>query len=155
MNFSQIIGYPHDLHDKSYKRFPKFNGEGVVTTKDHLLEFWTMCIELKVNYLEDVMMRLFVSMLEGNASKWYTILPNNSMFGYDELESTFLEECDVLLDNKLFLNQLFEMKKENESVYEFNQRFNSLLSKMPYDVKPSPLATTLHYLGHLKGHLDS
>jgi hypothetical protein len=42
-------------------------------------------------------------------------------------------------------------KKENESIYAFNQRFNNLLSKMPNDVKPSLLATTLHYLGAFDG----
>lgn len=34
-------------------------------------------------------------------------LPNDSIFGYDDLEKRFLEEWDVLLDNKLLLNQLF------------------------------------------------
>ena len=42
-------------------------------------------------------------------------------------------------------------KKENEFVYEFNQRFNNLLAKIPNDVKPSPLATTLHYLDTFNG----
>ena len=73
---------------------PKFSGEGVFDARDHLLEFWSICTEMKVNELEDVMMRLFVLTLEGSASKWYRGLPNNSIFGYDELERKFLEEWD-------------------------------------------------------------
>ena len=59
LNFTQILGYPHDLLDKAYKRLPKFSGEGLFNARDHLLEFWSVCTEMKVNALEDVMMRLF------------------------------------------------------------------------------------------------
>lgn len=71
LNFTKIVGYPHDIPYKAYKRLSKFNVEGVVIARDHLLNFWTVCTEMKVNDVEDVMMRLFVSTLEGNASKWY------------------------------------------------------------------------------------
>lgn len=59
LNFTQILGYPHDLPNKAYKWLPKFSGEGVFNARDHLLEFWSVCNEMKVNELEDVMMKLF------------------------------------------------------------------------------------------------
>jgi hypothetical protein len=57
---SQIVGYPHDIPKKAYKIILKFNGGDMVKSKEHLQDFWKICIELKGDKIEDVMIKLLV-----------------------------------------------------------------------------------------------
>ena len=47
------------------KYMPKFSGEGEVTTKEHLADFYVYVDNLNIEH-EDVWMRVFVQSLEGD-----------------------------------------------------------------------------------------
>ena len=60
------------------KLLPHFTGEDEVTEKQHLPLFYACTENLNVEHL-DVVMRLFVQPLSGEARKWFKGLPNDSI----------------------------------------------------------------------------
>ena len=71
LDFTAIVGYPHQIPDKSIKKVPSFHGNDVITAKSHLL-FFAQCYANRchnVNF-EDVKMRLFALSLEADVFEW-------------------------------------------------------------------------------------
>jgi hypothetical protein len=67
LSFVAFPDYPHDLPAGDYlKRLPRFAGKFGVSTEDHLADFLTVVEDFDVEH-EDVVMRMFVSTLEGEA----------------------------------------------------------------------------------------
>ena len=58
---------PTDSLPKFKDHLPKFSGNGVTTTNEHLAAFSNACINIGANESE-VCMRLFVNSLEGRAA---------------------------------------------------------------------------------------
>jgi len=52
------------------KYMPKFNGEGEVKTEEHLADFYAYVDNLNIEH-EDVWMRVFFQILEGDVRKWF------------------------------------------------------------------------------------
>ena len=69
---------------------PHFTGEDDVIYKQHLPLFSTFAENLNVEHL-DVVMRLFVQSLSGEARKWFKGLPNDSINDRDALETQFTQ----------------------------------------------------------------
>ena len=79
------ISQPMNAMPQEYlKLFPYFTGEDEGTVEQHLPLFCTFAENLNVEHL-DVMMRLFVKSLSGEARKWFKGLPNDSMNDWEEL----------------------------------------------------------------------
>ena len=79
LNFTDIVGYPHQIPDKAIEKVPYFHGNDAITAKSHLL-FFTQCYAKwchNVNF-EDVKMRLLALYLEADAFEWFTNLADNS-----------------------------------------------------------------------------
>ena len=60
LDFTAIVGYPHQIPDKAIEKVPSFHGNDAITAMSHLL-FFAQCYAkwcYKVNF-EDVKMRLF------------------------------------------------------------------------------------------------
>jgi hypothetical protein len=70
------------------KYLPRFNGEGEVTTEEHLASFYSFADNFNVEHT-DVWMRLFVQSLDGEVRKWFRGLPANSITDIDALDELF------------------------------------------------------------------
>ena len=90
LDYSAVIGKPHNIPDKSIEKVPSFHGNDVITAKSHLLSF-TQCYNKwchNVNH-DDVKMRLFALSLEADAFKWVTSFDFNDMKTFKEFGTAF------------------------------------------------------------------
>ena len=90
LDFTAIVGYPHQILDKAIEKVPSFNGNDVITAKSHLL-FFVQCYAKwrhNVNF-EDVKMRLFALSLEVDAFEWFSNLVDSSIKTFTEFKTAF------------------------------------------------------------------
>ena len=73
------------------KILPHFSGEDEQTTENHIVVFCNFAESLNVEHL-DVVLRLFVQSLDGEARKWFKGLPNNTNPSWEEMERLFIQK---------------------------------------------------------------
>jgi hypothetical protein len=98
-----------------------------------------------------VIMKLFSASLTGDARIWYNNLPNKSIKSWEDFENAFIRKWGDEKDLTYLFSQYQEIQKhEEESVREFNDRFNTLLNQIPSNSLPE---TNLlgQYLRSFKG----
>ena len=99
-------------------------------------------------------MRGLLASLEGDVWKWFDKLPASSINGYDNFVTKLNSDWSRKLDGKFLLHQLFDIKKkENETVHEFNIRFDKIVGNIPEEIKPKDQAIVIHYLNAFEGWL--
>ena len=80
---------------------------------------------------EDVIMKLFVQSLTENARDWYRALPTQSIHSWYDFQHSFKEQFNEKLNTSFMLSQFNSIKKgANESVSEFNVRFQKVMNKL-------------------------
>jgi hypothetical protein len=129
-----------------FKYMPKFTGEGDVTAEEHLAAFYSYADNLNIEN-EDVWMRVFVQILDGEVRKWFRGLAPGSIAGIEALDNVFLRQWG---DRKYFMYYMTEfgsLKKMGESVSDFSKRFNKMYNKIPTEVKPSEASAHISYVG--------
>jgi hypothetical protein len=67
----------------------EFSGDATIDAKRHVDLFLDVCHFHLVEY-DDVMVRLFLQTLSGQAYEWYTTFPTISIGSFDDLENMFL-----------------------------------------------------------------
>ena len=73
---------------------------------------------------EDVKFRLFSQILAGEARRWFTSLPDNSILGYQDFKNVFKKQWEERKYPRRCLSQFHSMRsEESESVYEFSDIF--------------------------------
>jgi len=70
---------------------PRFNGEDENTTQRHIETFYIFAENLNVEKL-DVVLKLFVKSLDGEARKLFKALPNASITSWEQLENSFTQK---------------------------------------------------------------
>jgi len=70
------------------KYMPKFTGEGDITVEEHLVAFYSYADNLNIEN-EDVCMRVFIQILDGEVRKWFRGFPPGSIAGIEALDSAF------------------------------------------------------------------
>lgn len=70
------------------KHLPRFNGEDDNMAQSHNKTSNAFVENINVEQL-DVVMRLFVQSLNGEARKWFTSMPNSSITTWEKLENSF------------------------------------------------------------------
>jgi hypothetical protein len=94
----------------------------------------------------DVWMRLFLQSLDGEARKWFRILPPNSIVDIDALDDTFLRHSR---DKKYYLYYITVFGalkiKQGESIFDFTKRFNKMYSKIPDEIKPTETSAKITF----------
>jgi hypothetical protein len=94
----------------------------------------------------DVLMRLFVQSLDGEARKWFRILPPNSIADIDALDDTFLRHWGDKKDYLYYITKFGALKrKQGEFVSDFTKRFNKMYSKIPDEIKPTETSTKIYF----------
>ena len=121
----------NDLPKNPDKLLPKFDPDDDILPKTHLDKFMLAMNIMNVQH-EDVACRLFCLTLQGNASSWFFNLPSGSITSWQQFENAFITRFRDDKTSGTLLLELARIKiKENEKVKEFNQRFITLLNKIP------------------------
>ena len=78
--------------------------------------------------MSDFGLKFCCDSLEGDVQKWFDRLSASSINGYDNFVTKLNSDWSHKLDGKFLLHQLFDIKKrENETVHEFNLRFDKIV----------------------------
>ena len=95
----------------------------------------------------DVVLRLFVQSLDGEARKWFKTLAGRSVTTWEIMEDTFLRKWGEKKDHGHCLTEFNTLKKRhNEGVSEFIKRFNKLYLNLPADMKPHQTAAKVVFV---------
>jgi hypothetical protein len=90
----------NSLPDGNYLKYmPKFTGEEDIIAEEHLSSFYSYAENQNIEN-EDVWMRYFVQILDGEARKWFRGLNPGSIDGIEVLDDSSLIHCG---DKKYFL----------------------------------------------------
>jgi hypothetical protein len=142
---------------ESHKWFPKFSGNNVITTDDHLYAMGRDMENAEVEH-EDVAMKLLASSLTEDAQRWFRGLPDNHIASYEYFTKLFKNRWTTKKDNIMLVAQFNQIKKkENETVSEFDNRFDRLYSQIPTDLRPPDAVVHLLYMNAFDGkfHVSS
>jgi hypothetical protein len=122
----------------------------------HMGDFWAFFqLHPISDDVEDLAMKLFSATLHGNARKWYDDLPDASITSMDQLEETFLKRWGIKLEDiPMLLKRLEHIKQtENETIREFQDRFENLLFQIPGSHRPEDKYLVYLYTNALLVHL--
>jgi hypothetical protein len=150
LDMSKIPGYPRQMPPISKRWFPKFTGGNGERADFHMNEFYSyFMLHPVADEAEDVVMKLFSNTLHGDAKKWYDNLPNASITSMDQFEEVFLEEWGIQSEDISVLQKNFEDIKqtENETLFNFQDRFEDTLHQIPASHRPKQ-----EYVVHLYTH---
>jgi hypothetical protein len=158
LDFSTINGYPHAIPEKAIEKLPSFQGNNVVTAKSHIKVF-SLCINKwcsgATHNHQDIKMKLFSLSLEEDASDWFSSLDDNKYSTIKDLIDGFMERWGDKKEHRHLLAALHSIKKnENETMEEFNKKFNELVTSLHTDYKPPMLPFSYIMLRPSMGRSD-
>jgi hypothetical protein len=135
----------------SEKRWlPGFNGRNGERADFHMSDFYSYFqLHPVADEAEDVVMILFANTLHGNARAWYYNLPNASITSMDQFEEVFLKKWGIKSEDIPVLLKNFEdiKQRENETLFDFQSRFEGTLTQIPRDHRPGE-----DYVVHIYTH---
>jgi hypothetical protein len=155
LNFAAIQGAPHDVPKKAIDKLPIFHGNNAISANSHISSFRS-CVEKYCggHKEEDVKMTLFVYSLEGNVAEWFEDFPANKFNTLNSIIDEFKKRWGDRKEHRFQLGALTtSQKKENETVVEFNSKFNSLVKSLHQDVKPPDAAILIYYIEAFEGEM--
>jgi hypothetical protein len=130
---------------------PKFPGNNVTTVDDHLYAIGRDMENAEVEH-EDVAMKLLASSLTEDAQRWFRGIPDNHIASYEDFSKLFKNRWTTKKDNGMLVAQFNQIKKkENETVSEFDNRFDRLYSQIPTDLHPTAAVVRLLYMNAFDG----
>ena len=137
----------HQYLSNGFKSLPSFSGkEKEISAKSHILEFEYFLDKFQINY-EDVALRMFCHSLGQDAQQWFQCLEANSINSWQDLQDVFLTYWG---ENKSYEEHLLELysirRQSNESISEFNRRFQKIYFSMPEQIRPPEAADMVYYL---------
>jgi hypothetical protein len=116
LNMANIEGYPNKMPTKVNKWLPKFPGNNVITTEDHIYVMGRDMDNASIDH-EDVAMRLFSSSLIEEALDWFKGLPDNHIMSYHAFSNLFKSRWSKKIDGETLGNEFNQIKKkENKTV---------------------------------------
>jgi hypothetical protein len=128
---------------------PRFLGNGIVTTNEHLVEFSNACHNIWVNY-NDTFMHLFVNSLEGKAAAKFFDLPPKIISTWEELiywfKSTYGQPKSPVEQLREYNNISY---KDGETIKSFNLRFTKLYNQILEIIHPQNQVDFMHYYNAL------
>jgi hypothetical protein len=119
------------------KYMPKFTGEEDITVEEHLVAFYSYANNLNIEN-EDVWMRFFFKILDGESRKWFRGLTPRSIARIEALDDVLLRQWGDKNDFMYYIIEFGSLnRKEGESVSDFSKRFNKMYNKIPAEIKPT------------------
>jgi hypothetical protein len=103
----------------------------------------------------DVVTKCFPTTLHENDKKWYDELPDGSITSMNQLEEVFLKKWGIKLEEiQTFLKRLQSARQaKNETVWNFQNRFEGLLYQHPKDHYPQDKDLVYLFTNALLVHL--
>jgi hypothetical protein len=150
-----IPGYPRQMPPKYEKWLPKFIGTDEISVEEHMNNFWVFFqLHPISDDVEDLVMKLFSATLYDASRRWYLSLLDGSIKTMDRLEEAFLKIWSVKEDPNMLLTRLNNLAKyENESIREFDTRFETLLQIIPTSLHPKDDYLVHVYTRSFNGHI--
>jgi hypothetical protein len=155
LNFATIQGAPHAIRDKAIEKLPCFQGNNAISAHSHILNF-NLCVlkYCRGHDEEDVKMTLFVYYLEGDAAEWFTEFDLDKFHTLEEILTEFKKRWGDQKENRFLLDaRTSSHKKENETMEEFNTKFNNLVKSLPNAILPSDTAILIYYMEAFEGEI--
>jgi hypothetical protein len=155
LNFAAIQGAPHAVSEKAIDKLPIFQGNNAISAKTHILNF-RMCVQRYCggHDEEDVKMTLFVYSLEGYVVEWFTYFDADKFNTLDSILDEFRKRWGDKKEHRFQLVSLTTShKKENETVVEFNTKFNNLVKSLHNEIKPSYTTILIYYIEAFEGDM--
>jgi hypothetical protein len=155
LNFAAIKGAPHDVPKKSIDKLPIFQGNNAISANSHISSFHR-CVEkyCRGHNEEYVKIILFVFSLEGDVVEWFTDFSANKFNTLNSILDEFKKRWGDPKEHRFQLVALTTShKKENETVVEFNTKFNSMVKILHDDIKHSDIAILIYYIEAFEGEM--
>ena len=154
-DFSSILGYSHVIPDKALEKLPSLQGNNAITAKTHLRNFNACIAKWCTNHNhEDTKMKLFIFSLEEDALDWFLEHDDNTFDSLKRIVDAFYERYGDMREDRYLLVALYASQKmENETMEEFNKRFNDLVKNLDKKIKPPEDAILLHYMDSFDGEI--
>ena len=102
LDFSGVVRQRHYMQTKTLKCLPRFSGDNVITTIEHLEVLEKAFSNNEVTH-EDVVMKLLANTLDSTTHHWFKALRNNLILGYDDSVQKIKEEWDCKYNDKFLL----------------------------------------------------
>ena len=104
----------HNLPQAFEKLLPKFGLDEKIAIDDHLQSFYLSIEGLRAGEYEDVVCRLFLHTLKGEATSWYFGLPANSIPDWDTFERIFRSKYAAQKTHAALMKGMGTLKKRKE-----------------------------------------
>jgi hypothetical protein len=110
--FSDIPGFPNNVPtvDEWGDYLPRFKGDDHDHPAQHLINFHQYMDQLDIHH-EDVLLKMFMYSLEGDARQWYRSLPISSISSLKDFHVVFHSYCKRIYPAKLLLDDCCEQIK--------------------------------------------
>jgi hypothetical protein len=157
LDMRKIPGYPRQMPPISKKRWlPEFTGRNGERADLHMNNFYSYFqLHPVADEAEDVVMILFANTLHGYAREWYYNLPDASITSMDQFEEVFLKKWGIKSEDIPILLQKFQdiKQRENETLFDFQNRFEGTLYHIPDSHRPEREYVVHHYTHAIWPHL--
>jgi hypothetical protein len=100
---------------------------------------------------ENVEMKLLASSLTEDSQRWFKVLPNNHIASYEYFTKLLKKIWTTKKDNAMLLAQLNQIKKEYETVNEFENRFDKLYIQILTYLRPTYVVIRILYMNSFDG----
>ena len=131
------------------KSLPRFNGEGDNMAQSHIETFNAFTKNINMEQL-DVVMRLFVQSLDGEARKLFKSLPDASITTWEQFEKYFTQKSGERRNHEYLLTEFNAIrKKPKEDTTKFIKIFNKQFHNLLADIKTPLAATCVVFFGSL------
>jgi hypothetical protein len=139
LDMSRICGFPHDMPKGVGSWLSKFSGNNDTEVDYHLRRFYDEFGSHEVNTQhQDMIMKLFSTSLIGDAKAWYDNLPSKSIKTWEDFQNAFSRKWGDEKDQASLFSQFDKIQKhEQETVREFNTKFDALVEEFPHNIIPS------------------
>ena len=92
-------------------------------------------------------MKLFALSLEDDAEEWYLDLDDDSYKTLSEFQDGFRKKWGEKKEPRHLLASLYSIKKmDNETMDEFNTKFERVVADLPGDINPSDAFILISYI---------
>ena len=95
-DFSNVVGYPHDIPEMAIDKLPSFQSDSSTNVKSHITKF-NCCIAkwCMAHDHEDVKMKLFVLSLEDEAWEWFQEQDNKKFKDLKGIIEAFNDKWEI------------------------------------------------------------
>jgi hypothetical protein len=132
-----VLGAIHDLPNSPKNLLPKFDLEKDNFPKDHINKFMLSLHLMNVQH-EDVVCHLFPYTFQGKSSTCFFSLPQCPITNWEQFEKAFMTEFGEDKSPTALVLEISIIKMDlKEKAKDFNERFLTLLNKMPTTLRPT------------------